>query len=121
MNHPESSEIKRLLIAEWEDQCELVGPQTLDEIVSVAESGGDERQFRAAEGGANFSAPEVLKLLIEGATLVRICIGIWKDWKGSPKKPDKTAFIKQVLASGASALPPTIQEHIEALFDRLQQ
>jgi hypothetical protein len=113
---------KGVLEEVWPNECELVTPITLTYIVKNAAAGGGLENFRATEGGANFTAPEILKLLVESANLVLVCLQVWFTIKGPRKvNPERDKFKEKVLAHVPEGQITEARKNLDAIYEALSK
>jgi|GEM_PF-6402128 len=75
--------IKELLNKHWALRCELVGKQSVEDVINAAENDYEANAiFKKTEGGADFDMAQALKTIAEAAVLTKTCIEIYKLRKG---------------------------------------
>jgi len=100
----------------WPDQSVIVGPTVINDICLGVEKG--DLQFLEAEGGADFNASDTVQILIEGTTLVKICLEIYKllpksdsnvDDKKLKEKIGSDTRIKKIRKEILNTIPDIIK------------
>lgn len=75
----QEGQIKELLIRHWKLRYDMVGEQSVDDLVRALEQGHPEGElFQRFEGGADFDLSQAFKTLVEAATFLKTCIEIYK-------------------------------------------
>jgi len=70
-----SEEVENIIHQVWPDQSKIVGRAV---VRNIAHTAGSDDAFLASRGGANFDPGSALNFLVEGATLVKICVEVWR-------------------------------------------
>ncbi len=85
----DTERIKQLLNRHWKLRYELVGEQSVNDLVRAIEEGrSSDELFQRFEGGADFDLSQALQVLSLAATFLKTCIEVYnllRSKKG--KKP----------------------------------
>ncbi len=87
--------INQIVVDIWPDETTIVGKTVTEEIcLGVSE---DNLHFVEAKGGSDFNATEIVQMLAQCATLVKICLDIWKMHVKKEKKDPSTEEVSEKL------------------------
>ena len=120
----EKIEIGAFLKRHWSSRCELVGDQSLDDLVNAVCGGqSTDNVFKPIQGGADFDFGQSLQVLTQAVILVKACIEIYKTWdevslkKAEKPSPDRLA--EEVKATGAfkQVTDPTVAGKLKLVIE----
>ena len=94
-------EIKKLLRRHWALRFDMVGEQSVDDLIqAIVRDHPEDTLFRRIEGGADFDLQQSLEILVEAATFLKTAIEIYTLLSGKlERKPTAEELQRQVETS----------------------
>lgn len=95
--------IRVLLNKHWRVRAEVVGKQSVEDLLAAVEEGTPPDEiFRSTEGGRSFDMLQTLQVLAQAAILLKACVEIFNLLRTAlGRKPTAAELEEEVKAKGA--------------------
>ncbi len=104
------NELKKLVEINYETECIIVGDDAVDTAIERFLK-NQEIDFQVERGGENFDTLEILKIIVEGLSIIKFAIEIYQKMKASKKEVNAKELENEVKKQLAERVEIKDEQH----------